>query len=686
MDDKIKEEIKPLKLFLKTLHLNAETFRINGYHDSDKNKPPREIIGALEKIILQVASWNKDGYGIFNPIQEIPVNEPRQAKYVTKINTFVLDFDGGDYKKALKDFEKAGIPANMTVQTSLGKFHVYILVDECPLESYTPMQKFLARKWGGDPAVCDLPRVMRLPSPFHRKDPKNPFKVKFVGDVNPVRYPFDKIVKAVGFDADSKEKTNSNLTQDKLNQEKAMDFFAEKNAPIGKTIPEIKEMLDQLDPDMKRPDWLKVLMAVHLETQASPEGLELVVEWSQGGKEKYVEGDPERVWDSLKLNPAGKAVGMASVIDMINKGENTLPAGKKSSDPKKSKSRRSKVIALDYAKTRNHGMRVQWLIKRTLPLDSIGLLFGDPGTYKSFIALDMAIHCALSRDWHNLKMKNPGSVIYIAGEGQAGIRDRIQAWELKNDIKIPEGKLFITTGAVNLYEKEEAEEVTQMIDKIVEISEKPALVILDTLARNFGPGDENSTGDMGVFIDHLDEYIRRPYGCATLIVHHSGHGDKSRARGAMALTAAVDFAYRAEKFKKAKTLRRLICTKMKDAEEPIPMIFEGEKVQLGVDEDMEELSSLVMQSATEREADKPLPQQATKLLSLAQDLADQEGNIDRKHLKDEALRKKVSTSEGQYMKDLRKLREFGLILYYRGKKDPIKLIPATNFENNYGVI
>jgi len=398
----------------------------------------------------------------------------------------------------------------------------------------------------------------------------------------------------------------------------------------------------------------------------------MIVEWSQKGKEKYVEGDPEKAWDSLKLNPAGKAVGMASVIYMLNQRENTLPSESDAWDPLNVGSKRSKVTALDYAKTRDHRERVQWLIKKTLPLDSIGLLFGDPGTYKSFIALDMAIHCALGRDWHGLKMKNPGLVIYIAGEGQAGIRDRIKAWELKNSINIPEGKLFITTGSVNLSEKEAAEEVTKMVDEIVEVSEKPALVILDTLARNFGPGDENSTGDMGVFIDNLDKHIRRPYGCATLIVHHSGHGDKSRARGAMALTAAVDFVYRVEKYKKEKNLRRFTCTKMKDAEELSPMFFEGEKVSLGVDEDMEELSSLIIKSVTEPKVEKPLPERAAKLLKLVNGLADREGNIDRKKLKKEAFENKVTSSDSQFWSNLKILKDQRIVEYKKGNS-PIRL-------------
>ena len=50
---------------------------------------------------------------------------------------------------------------------------------------------------------------------------------------------------------------------------------------------------------------------------------------------------------------------------------------------------------------------------------------------------------------------------------------------------------------------------------------------------------ENSTQDMSRFVAACDA-VRRRYGCTMLIIHHSGHGDKGRARGAIALKAALD--------------------------------------------------------------------------------------------------------------------------------------------------
>ena len=50
------------------------------------------------------------------------------------------------------------------------------------------------------------------------------------------------------------------------------------------------------------------------------------------------------------------------------------------------------------------------------------------------------------------------------------------------------------------------------------------IIVLDTLARNFGDGDENSTGDMNRFVSAVGRMIER-FGCAVVVVHHSWHGD-----------------------------------------------------------------------------------------------------------------------------------------------------------------
>lgn len=49
---------------------------------------------------------------------------------------------------------------------------------------------------------------------------------------------------------------------------------------------------------------------------------------------------------------------------------------------------------------------------------------------------------------------------------------------------------------------------------------------------------------MGGFIANLDAFLRkRAWGATVLVVHHSGHADKSRSLGSVALKGAVDAEY-----------------------------------------------------------------------------------------------------------------------------------------------
>jgi hypothetical protein len=115
----------------------------------------------------------------------------------------------------------------------------------------------------------------------------------------------------------------------------------------------------------------------------------------------------------------------------------------------------------------------------------------------------------------------------------------------------------------------------ELITAIEQSAGHPSLIVLDTLARCFGGGDENSTQDMSNFVMACD-LLRRRYGCTILVVHHAGHGDKSRARGAIALKAALDAEYRLEN----ESGLLLTATKMKDAETPLPLAMKLVSVEL----------------------------------------------------------------------------------------------------------
>ncbi len=202
-----------------------------------------------------------------------------------------------------------------------------------------------------------------------------------------------------------------------------------------------------------------------------------------------------------------------------------------------------------------------WLLHGTLERDTLALVFGDPGCGKTFMAFDWAARIATGTPWRGHEVKT-APVFYVAGEGRRGLGRRIRAWEQHNGVKIAKGSLFIGP-AVAVTDGRQLSELIAAIDT----QKKPGLIVLDTLARCFGGGDENSTQDMSRFVAACD-LLRRYYGCTILIVHHTGHADKNRARGAMALNAALDAEYR---LNRSNSGLILTATKMKDADPPTPL-------------------------------------------------------------------------------------------------------------------
>ena len=185
---------------------------------------------------------------------------------------------------------------------------------------------------------------------------------------------------------------------------------------------------------------------------------------------------------------------------------------------------------------------IQFLVDDLLPEGSLSMLFGDPGCGKSFIAIDIAMCVATGTSFHG-KPVNKGAVIYIAGEGYRGLTQRAWAWAAENEIPVEAAEIYISRTSVDIPVDDAREKLTSEIHSLLGEDGKPSLIVLDTVARNFGGADENSTKDMGAFITAVDA-INAEFNCATLLVHHTGHADKTRARGAIALKGALDTEYR----------------------------------------------------------------------------------------------------------------------------------------------
>jgi len=231
----------------------------------------------------------------------------------------------------------------------------------------------------------------------------------------------------------------------------------------------------------------------------------------------------------------------------------------------------------------SHPAIIHYMIKGYVPEKSIVEVFGAPGSGKSFTVLEWAFCIANGITWHNRKTRR-GMVVYIAGEGFAGYGQRLRALEIKHNM--PANNLVMSKQPASLTDEQNALWVANAIHQ-----HDPVMIVIDTLSRNFGGGDENSTRDMNAFISNLDLYIK---GEATVVlVHHSGHAAKERARGSSVLNGAVDVEYCISRNENIITMSN---TKAKEFDPPKSLSFEMTPQELDwQDEDGEPIQSIVLE-------------------------------------------------------------------------------------------
>jgi len=221
-----------------------------------------------------------------------------------------------------------------------------------------------------------------------------------------------------------------------------------------------------------------------------------------------------------------------------------------------------------------------------LPKAELAVLFGESGSGKSFLALDLAVDIAMGTSWRG-RVTRRGRVVYVAAEGAGGFRNRLKALAMHRCLDLDQIPVGIISDAPNMMEKADALEVA----KAIVASGGADLVIIDTWAQVTPGANENSGEDMGRALAHC-KGIHRATGALVMLVHHSGKDSSKGARGWSGLRAAADVELEVLRNENA---RSVTVTKLKDGEDGAELGFRLESVVLGLDEDQEEITSLVVE-------------------------------------------------------------------------------------------
>jgi len=179
------------------------------------------------------------------------------------------------------------------------------------------------------------------------------------------------------------------------------------------------------------------------------------------------------------------------------------------------------------------------LIADTIDLNTLIVLAGTFGTFKSFIVLDWLACIATGKAWQGREVTQ-GKVLYVAGEGVYGIHDRLHSWEKAWGQKISDENFTVVRQSVKLHRPADQGLIRKAVQEI-----RPNLVVFDTLSRTAVGLEENSATDMGMLMDDALRLMGSLDDMSVLFVHHTGK-DKKTIRGSSVLEANVDTVYLSE--------------------------------------------------------------------------------------------------------------------------------------------
>lgn len=241
------------------------------------------------------------------------------------------------------------------------------------------------------------------------------------------------------------------------------------------------------------------------------------------------------------------------------------------------------LLTLSELREKSHA--VSWLVKHAIPADEVGMMFGASGTFKSFLAVDLAGHVAHGLNWLG-RRTTQGDVLYIAAEGGTGMYGRFCAWHKARRLHYEKAPIRVMPVAIDL-----TQDVRRVVDAVKSSGLQPRLIIVDTMSQTFA-GEENSAQEVAAYLKALGGGLREAWGSSVLILHHTGHNVTERPRGSSTMRANLGYMLGVHRDEK-EMIATLSNLKQKDGDTFQDTTFSLSPYKLGTDADGDEVRSLV---------------------------------------------------------------------------------------------
>ncbi|WP_430783916.1 AAA family ATPase [Actinoplanes sp. G11-F43] len=163
----------------------------------------------------------------------------------------------------------------------------------------------------------------------------------------------------------------------------------------------------------------------------------------------------------------------------------------------------------------------EWLIRDFLD-SGFSYLTGASNVGKTFVAIDLACHLAIGREWHGLKIPKAIRVLYLAAEDPTGVVTRLRAWM---DTHADQGDRIALKERMSF-----SADTPSVIDpgdrnRLVATACQFDLTIVDTQTDITSGLNENSKQDMDSLLVVMKAIVDA--GKSVLMIHHPNAGEGS---------------------------------------------------------------------------------------------------------------------------------------------------------------
>jgi len=591
----------------------AETDAAKAFVADPDNHPVRfRYRGPLKDLFDELKRRNDNGFAVYYVLNETDGKGTKLANF-TRVLAVPLDLDGAP----LPDIWRGGLKPHLIIESSPGKYQcIFNIVPTKDFKAAKAIAQRLAATYGGDPKVCDTPRVLRLAGFKHQKG--DPFVSRIISS-NPFDDPYtlaqlDKVLKKL---PPSKPRAHGPAGAGKMDRDGAAF------------------LLDELDPADVVPDndkWQDFAMAAKVAcADSDAEGY--VLEWfARDGA--HDPDEAEHRWDSFDNEKEG-GIGVGTFImflkdngvsnskiqtvfgdhvdaaedfdDLDGDDDDAMPWDDLKTTPKKTTKDKTYhtsgglvyQIASDIKPE-----AIKWLWENRIARGKLNFLAGPADQGKSQITCDLVARVTNGTTWPNNEGKitpdDHGSVILLSAEDSAAdtLWPRLKAAGADMD------KVFIVQMMVRPL-KDKAARMFNLAEDIAKLTEliraNPThtfkLCVIDPINSYMGAGGRNGTdtfktSEVRAVLSPLGDWSEKQ-DIATLFLSHlaKGSGKNSsplhRMLDSQAFTAICRCGWfvAPEMKDKAETGRKFFVKGKANVGAPVPgLTYEIEAVQVEHDD------------------------------------------------------------------------------------------------------